>query len=233
VAGEDAQAQERLLRALAEQLKLPLLQIARQAELAHAAEDIASLATISYVADTALRLVDGFLLSSEIGGQQRFELESVSVSSVLQDTAHKLAPLAKQNNCELELSLGGKYGPVMAHRQSLESALMLLGYSLIETRTVEDRRHRVVMAAHRSASGLVAGVFDNQPGLSTDMFRRGQALYGNARSSMPAMSGSSGAGVFVADNLLRAMEAPLHVARHHKLTGLATTLHQSSQLSLV
>jgi hypothetical protein len=224
---------ERLLRALAEQLKLPLLQIARTAEFAHETGDTTSLASISYIAETALRFVDGFLLSADRSAQEVFELEPVSVSSILNDTAHKLAPLAKQNNCDIEISLHGKYGPVMAHTASLESALMLLGYGMIEARTSEKQRHRVILAAHKSIGGLVAGVFDNQPGLSADMFRRGQALYGSARQTMPAASATNGASVFVADTLFKAMAAPLHVARHDKLTGLAATLHPSSQMQLV
>lgn len=226
----DTGSDERLLRALAEQIKLPLLQIARTAEL----NDPAYLSVISTVADTALSLVDGFLLSTERKAQGSLELEPVSLSSVLNDTAHKLDYWAKQNDCDIEVRLSGKYVPVMAHEQSLQSALMLLGYSLIEARTPERSRHQIVLAAHRSPhGGLVAGVFDNQPGLSTDVFRRGRALYGSARQTMPAVTSTTGAGVFVADALLRTMEAPLHVARHNRLTGLAGTFHQSSQLQLV
>src|SRR5688500_1971686 len=224
---------ERLLRALAEQLKLPLLQIARTAEFAAETGDTKSLTSISYIAETALRLVDGFLLSVDRHTQEILHLEPVSVSSILQDTAHKLAPLAKQNNCDIEISLHGRYAPVMAHQESLEAALMLLGYGMIETRTSEKSRHTVVLAAHKSVKGLVAGVFDNQPGLSADMFRRGRALYGSARQAMPVASADNGASVFVADALFKAMEAPLHVARHNKLAGLAATLHPSSQMQLV
>lgn len=227
------QADERLLNALAEQLKMPLLQISRQAELAYGSGDTTSLATISYVADTALKLIDGFLLSTESDVRELFELEPVSVSSVLQDTANNLSQLAKQNECDIDISLSGRYGPVMAHKKSLESALMLLGYSLIETRTAESSRHQVVFAVHRRKGGLVTGVFDNQPGLSNDMFRRGKALYGSSKQALPTLTGSNGAGVFIANSLLSAMEAPLHVARHNKLTGLAATLHPSSQLQLV
>jgi len=226
-------ADERLLRAVAEQLKLPLLQIARQAEMAAESGDAASLYSISFIADNALRMVDGFLLSASHGEGYTIELEPVSVSSVLQDTAHKLTPLAKQNKCELEVSLAGKYGPVMAHKKNLESALLILGTSLIENRTSEIPYHQVVFAAHRSTRGLVTGVFDNQPGMSADMLRRGKALHGSARQPLPTVSGMNGAGVFIADSLLAAMETPLHIARHHKLTGLAATLHPSGQLQLV
>lgn len=229
----EGNAEERLLKALAEQLKLPLLQIARQAELARGEADTVSLEQIGYIADTALRLVDGFLLSTDLQGDKQLRLEPVSLSSALTDVAHRLEPLAKQNDCDISVSLSGKYAPAMAHRESLDSALMLLGYSLIEGRSGSGKRHEVVLGAHRSSNGLVAGIFDNQPGLSTDILRRGRALHGTARQSMPPAIATNGAGVFVADSLLRAMAAPLHVARHHKLTGLAATFHQSGQLQLV
>lgn len=222
---------ERLLRALAEQFKLPLLQIARQAELANDPNK-PQLASIGSIADMTLRLVDGFLLSVE-RGQQELELAPVSVSSMLYDTAQLLQPIARQHDCEIEVHLSGKYGPAMAHEKSLKTALMLLGYSLIEARTAETETHRLVLAAHRSSKGLVAGLFDNQPGLSTDMFRRGRALYGHARQAMPSVGSGSGAGIFVADSLLKSMAAPLHLARHHTLTGLATTLIPSKQLQFV
>lgn len=226
-------AQERLLRALAEQLKLPLLQIAREAELAHAAQDSSALGTISYTADMALRLVDSYLLSVQLQALPSLELEPVSVSAVLQDTAHRLNQLAKQYDCDLEVHLSGKYEPVMAHRQSLESAFATLGYAFIEAAPHEDVKHRVVLGAHRSTHGLVAGIFGSQEGLNTDMLRRGKALFGSARQSMPGLSPAAGAGIFVADSLLKSMETQLHLSRHNKLSGLAATLIPSQQLSLV
>lgn len=234
MASVQSEADERLLRALAEQLKLPLLQIARMAEFAYKTGDSSQLASITSIAETALRFVDGYLLSADRQSQEVFQLEPVSVSSILNDTAHKLTPLAKQNGCDIELSLHGKYRPVMAHPESLSSALMLLGYGMMSTRAVDEKeRHRVVLAAHKSAAGLVAGVFDNQPGLSADIFRRGRALYGSARQSMPTANGTNGASVFIADALFKSMEAPLRVARHDRFTGLAATLQPSTQMSIV
>lgn len=224
-------ADERLLRALAEQLKLPLLQIARQAELSSTGQN-ADLQSITSIAEMSLRLIDGFLLTTN-QGQEALKLEPVSVSSLLYDTAEMLRPLASQYECELDVNLSGKYGPVMANEKSLRTAFMLLGYSLIETRTNESTRHQLVLAAHSSARGLVAGLFDNQPGLTNDMLRRGRALYGHARQALPSISANAGAGIFVADTLLKSMAAPLHLARHNSLTGMATTLVPSKQLQLI
>lgn len=233
MAGAERDMDDRLFWALTEQLKMPLIQIARQAELARVTGDMTGLSTIQYVADTTLRLLDGYQLGQTQLSQLEPELSPVSVSSILQDTAHKLYPLARQNNCEIEVSLAGKYGPVMAHRESLESALLLLGYALLEARGSGDNRHQVVLAAHKTRHGLSTGVFDNQSGLTAGMFRRGRALYGAAKQAIPSVSGANGASIFVADSLFRSMETPLRVARHKSLTGLAATMHLSSQLRLI
>jgi hypothetical protein len=227
------EAQERLLRALAEQLKLPLLQIAREAELAGQSHDPKVLGSISYTADMALRLVDSYLLSIQLQSLPVLELEPVSVSAMLQDTAHQLNQLAKQYDCELEVHLSGKYEPVMAHRQSLESAFATLGYAFIESAPSADQAHKIILGAHRSNRGLVAGIFGSQEGLSADTLKRGMALFGNARQAVPALASTSGAGIFVADTLLKNMETSLQISRHNKLSGLAATLIPSQQLSLV
>jgi hypothetical protein len=215
---------ERLLQAMAEELKLPLLQIARQAELSNQKE-------IELSATQALWFVDSYLLSQQLLQQPRLELEPVAVSAVLQDVAHLLDGLAKQYNCGLELQISGRYMPAMAHRQALQTALIGLGSSLITAS--QDKKPHLILAAHRTRTGIVAGVFSQTEGLSQAVYQRGRDLYGKARQPMQEFTSHSGAGIFVAAELLGSMESALRVARHHKLTGLAATLQQSRQLVLV
>lgn len=221
------------MRVLAQQLKTPLLQIARQAELATITQTPDAYQSIRYTADMALRLVDSYLLSIETGNLLTLQLEPVSISATLQDTAHQLLPLSKHYGCELEVHLSGKYGPVMAHRRSLEFALITLAQVFIESTPDQSRKHHVILGAHKSASGLVAGIFGNQQGINADMLRRGRALFGTAEQNLPGLSPAAGAGVFVADALLSGMDAPLHISRHNTLAGLAATLVPSRQLQLV
>ena len=228
----DESAHERLLRALAEQLKLPLLQIAREAEFAETIHDVSALKSISYTADMALRLVDSYLLSVQLQALPALDLEPVSVSAMLQDTAHRLNAFAKQYECDIEVHLSGKYEPIMGHAQSLEAAYATLGYAFIES-VPSDNKHKIVLGAHRSRNGLVAGIFGNNEGLNADAYRRGLALFGTARQPLPGLSASAGAGIFVADSLLKNMETSLKVSRHNNLSGLAATLLPSHQLALV
>lgn len=226
-------ANDRLLRAVAEQLKLPLLQIVHLADLMQSSQEESDLRNVRYVAQTALQLVDGFLLSADSLNQEVFQLEPVSIASVLNDTAHKLTPMARQNECKLELSVKGRYEPVMANHRFLESALMLLGYGMIESRSADSDNRQVLLAAHKSNRGLVAGVFDDLPAIGIDSLRRGRALFGDTRQPVPSAFSSSSASIFVADALFRAMETTLYPARHRRFTGLAATFHLSTQLSIL
>jgi hypothetical protein len=215
---------DRLLAAMAEELKLPLLQIARQAELSQQTD-------IELSATQALWFVDSYLLSQQLLRQSSLDLEPVAVSAVLQDAAHALEGLARQYNCKLELQISGRYLPAMAHRQALQTALVGLGSSLITAS--QEKQPRLILAAHRTNGGVVAGVFSRSEGLSQAVFQRGRSLYGKARQPMQEFTSHSAAGVFVAAELLDSMETTLRVAKHHKLTGLAATLQQSRQLVLV
>lgn len=230
--GEEFADQERLLRALAEQLKSPLMRIARSAELCLMTDAAPDLRDIEYTADMTLRLIDSYLLSVHLQAIPSLDLEPLSVQAVMQDTAHRLGRLADQYNCDVRVHSSGRHSLVMGHKGGLESAMMSLGYAFIESVPVNDVRHTVVLGMHGSARGLVAGVFGEQP-MTGDALRRARALYGRALQSFPKSLSANGAGVFVADALMRSMHAPLRTARHQRLNGLATTLLPSNQLQLV
>jgi len=227
---------ERLLQALAEQIKLPLLQIARRAELARLSSDTSLVESIELTADSALRLIDNYLLSTKLARvQNSLQLEPVSIAAVLNETAHELSKLAAQYECELELHLSGRYMPIMAHRAGLEAALTSLGYVFIEAQSIRSHKHRPVikLAAHRSKYGIVAGMFADLEGLSRDMYQRGRGLYGHTPQPLTQLVSTSGVGVFVADSLLKTMSTRLRLAHHQKLSGLAATFTPTNQLSLV
>lgn len=228
----------RLLQVLVEHMKLPLLQVARHAELARLGGDAQSqLDAIELTADTALRLLDNYLLSHKLARQRgNLELEPVALSAALYDTAHELSKLADRYQCQLEVHLSGRYEPVLAHRLGLEAALISLGYVFIEAQNTDKANQGpaiIKLAAHRGKNGIVAGIFTGAEGFSVDVYRRAHELYGHARRALPELTAGSGAGVFVADSLLDTMSTRLRVAHHQKLSGLAATFATSKQLQLV
>lgn len=228
-------ASQRLLRVIAQELKLPLLQIARQAELAglDATQQGSILQNIELSAQQALWFVDGYLLAEQLSQQINLSLEPITVASVLNDTAHSLDGLAKLHGCELRLSLKGRYGPVMAHRRGLQAALAGLATTLISNLGEPSQHSVLTLAAHKSHQGIVAGIFSTNDKLSQAALHRGRQLYGQSAQPLQTFSAQPSAGVFMADMLLTAMQTRLRVAQHHKLTGLAATLPLSRQLALV
>lgn len=214
-----------LLTAMAEDLKLPLLQIARSSELIGMKEQ-------QRTAEMAMRLIDGYILGLQTDTQMNLELEPVTLSSVLYDVAEELVPLAKQAGYELEIAVSGKLGPVMGNRRVLQHAFTLLGYELLQA-AEDEEKPRFTLATHGTKGGVVAGVYTNNTRLTSDAMRRARALVGSAHQILPVGSASNGAGIFIADNLIKSLASTLRVTRYHKQAGLAATFLQSQQLKLV
>ncbi len=227
---------QQLLLSLTEQLKLPLLQIARTAELEALSPAQDNISHIRITADNALRLIDNYALGVRMAGENAgyFQAEAVSVSSVLYDVAAELAPLAKTYDVALDIDLGGRYGPVTANRRGLEAALVSLGSALIEALpALEVPQLRLQLSAHRCRYGIVTGMYSNVRQLSTDALRQGRRLHGYARQPLTSVSAGSAAGVFVADALLHGMDTQLMASKYRNLYGLGAVLQPNPQLQLI
>jgi hypothetical protein len=89
------------------------------------------------------------------------------------------------------------------------------------------------LATHRCRYGVVAGLYSDTESLSGEALRQGRRLHGNSRQPLLGLTHTAGAGVFVADSLLRAMQLELKVSRHNRLYGLGAVLQPNQQLQLV
>lgn len=224
-----------LLLSVVEYLKLPLTQIARRAEL-EADNKQASLSDIRLTADAATQLLDNYILGVQLATQEATlnDTEPVAISSVLYKAEQRLRPIAKAYGVELEMKLDGKYGPVMTHRRGLEAALTSLGYALIEALPAQEAPQlKLQLSAHRCRYGIVAGLYCDVEQVTTEALRTGRQLYGHARQPLNTVSHTSGAGIFVADAILHAMQSQLTTSRHRNLYGLGVVLPLNPQLSLV
>lgn len=229
-------AGNQLLTSVAEQLKLPLVNIARRTELAQLTGDIqpVELHAIHTQAMAALTLVDSYMLGLELlRNQETLNLEPVSISSMLTEAAHALDGYAKQYKVVIELEIAGKYGPVLGHRAGIKAALISLGHELIEIQAAHTQSARLTLAATRNAHGIAAGIYSDYEELQAAHWRRALELCGRARQPFTALTAGSGAGIFVADIILQAMAARLRVGRYHRQRGLVTVLRSSPQLELV
>lgn len=228
-------SQQALLRSIAEQLKMPLMYIARQAEFFKTEETITpnTLSDMQTNADMALRLVDSYILGLDLATKPLpLELEPVSISATLFDVAHDLTPLLKQRNTELQLVLAGKYGEVMAHRRGLVSALYSVGSVLSEIEPLDNEKQTIKIVAHRSVHGIVAGMYVDKR-TPVPQFKRDKSITNRARQPFADSVAQNGAGVFVADAIFASMNTKLRFGRFRGNHGLAATLQPNKQLQLV
>ena len=179
--------QGRLLRTLAEELKLPLMQIARLAELARITGEQKQIEQAEVLADTTLKLLDSYVLSTQtMLGQQMLHLEPVSLSATLYDTAQYLHKLAKLYDCDIDLSVKGKFGLVMAHPGALQSAMMSLGYSFINAVSGLEKKGKaeIILSAKRNQHGVATGIYTSNQEIGSTLMKQAKELYGVARQPM-------------------------------------------------
>lgn len=228
---------QQLLLSVAEELKLPLQQIAGAAEKIQLVgeSDAETNRLILDTASSALKLIDNYVLGVRLSLEPaHLNIEAVSVSSVLYDVGEQLHAMACNYDVELELNICGKYGPVVANRQGLQAALVSLGMALIEAMpAMENQQLKLQLATHRSRYGVVAGVYSSARQVSTQALSLGRKLQYNSRQPLVNLTHTSGAGVFIANNILKAMDLNLTASRHHRLYGLGTVLQSNNQLQLV
>lgn len=228
-------SQSVVLRSVAEQLKTPLMVIARQVELQQLTQNTAEMSSMGAQARTALILIDSYLLGLDLLTQGiEMQLEPISLSALTYDVAHELSPLANQYNTDIVLDVAGKYGQVMAHTSALRAALHGIGSVMTEMVSVEPGRQSIKLAVHKQKNGLVVGVYTNSGSNIQDSLRQvRQSRVEFARQSVAQVTGNSGAGLLVADALMEAMQIPLRAGRYKKQQGLAVTLLPSQQLQFI
>lgn len=221
-----------LLRSLADELKLPLLQIARTAELAETGQPAGRLRVIETTAANAMRLIDGYLLVTALGEQPQLDLAPVSVTATLYDVAQDLYELSKLYDTGIDIKVKGSVGQVMAHAEGLRTAIASLAYTLL-TGGLKGQKQTITLLASRGKQGITAGVVSSYAQVTSEDLQAARELYGKASQPAGGITQNSGVGLYLADNLFSAMESPLRVIKSGRKTGLAATLTLSQQLALL
>ncbi len=224
-----------LLKAVAEDMKLPLLEISHAAELTQMTGTISKdmLQTIEQGAHAALGLLDSYMLGLQLAEeQQTLELEPVALSSVLYDTAHSLERYAKPYGVIIESQVSSQ-NLVMAHQVGLRAALLNLGKVILKAQSPERKLPTIKLVVRSTASGISTGIYSDITPLSPVALRQASQLYGRARQPLIWLSDGSAAGIFIASSILKAMSGYLRTSHYRKQAGLAVILPPSHQLQLV
>ena len=222
----------RLLAALVEELKLPLVQIVHKSQLARLTGDIEELKEVEVTAQASLKLLDSYLLTTQsLLSQQQLDLQPVSVDATMHDAVHYLSDIARLYDCELSVKTSRRLGLVMAHPDGLRAALIALTYSLI---TSSQSKNKIILDAHSKEGGIEAGVFNQQIPLKQSALQQAKKLYGRAKQPFASVSHSSGAGIYIAEYLFEAMAGSNLLAKQKNQNfGLCSVMVRSHQLSLL
>lgn len=218
---------DRLLMALAEQLKTPLVQIAQLAEL-----DSADPLAIQSLTTHALRSIDAFLQAEQ---QTVLDLEPVSIGAVLYDVANELTPLAQQWGVKLHIDERMRSMPVMAQQTALHTVITLLGGVLIQSQSQPNvvQQPELILGCHRTKGGVVVGAFANHAPVSAIGLANVRALYGRASQPLSDSGLQGAASIMLADKITAQLQSVLKAYRHTSLSGLGTLLVPSKQLRLL
>jgi hypothetical protein len=221
----------RLLYALAEELKLPFMQVARNAELGQITKSIDHYKNIETTADATIKLLDSYVLSTQTLIQQvPLELSPMPVTSILYEVGQQLDRLTKLYNAKVDIVVEGKCGLVMAHKEALFAAISSLAYTFI---CASQQQTQVTLFARKEDNRIIAGVLSSQSTINKKSLELARKLYGNARQPYPSVTHNQGAGLYVADSLFGAMESDLYFSRLGKSRGFLAPFQLSRQLALL
>ncbi len=233
----DIQSQEQLFINVAEGISHTLLQVNRLSEIARTEapeHQTTRWQTIQDVTAASLALLEGYAMTLRLQqGMESPVVAPVATAVLLRDTAHLLAPYAKQYGVQIELDVSSKLGPILSDRLVLQSALVSLGQVFIMAHAETEQPKPIRLAAHKTRYGIVVGLYGYGIEMSSAALRRARTLRGKAFQPYSQLVSGPASGVFVADGLLHSVAAQLHAARYHNVAGLAVTIPACNQLQLI
>lgn len=226
-----------LLKSVAEELRLPLVQISRLAELSRSsANDLSSdMKTIESSADLALQLLESYILGVELSDNQReIELSPITVGAVMNDVAHQVHKIADQNNCDILLSIKTSK-PIMGNYEAIKMAYLNIAHSIIlaNNSQVDKKRKSIIFAVYGKGTKNMAGVYGNDVQINKTSWEKSMSMFHKTRQKIPEFSSINGSGFFVASSILESMSLSLHPSKYKGNKGLVAGFPLSQQLQLI
>lgn len=210
-------------RALAHELKYPLVEIARRAELS--AVSSVDMLSVQQSAEQALRLIDSYLLSAQSEyGQQQLELQPLTAGSILYDASLNLSTL------QIPVIIDDRaHDPIMSHRLGLTSFLELCAKVIGSY----ENAQRVVLRSFKTRSGEVGVGVLSEHIMHEDDLKIAQSLAGRAHMPLARLSSNAHVSLLIADNLSKALGGTMQVKKMGRMSGFVTTLPRSEQFALL
>lgn len=216
---------------LAEDLKTPFVRIATQLELLKASNP--ELKESLVIANSALHLIDSFVISSKIyTNQTALPLQPVSVKAVLYDCNQKMSNFAKLQQTKVDIDIQRGVGLAMANNIALTSAISSLMYSFLLNNQNENDQN-LVLSLKKYKQSIRVGVFSKGIDINSSTINIARKLSGVAGQLAPDFVHGSSAGILLADKILSRMNMTLRAVKERRAVGLAVDLVPSQQLKLL
>ncbi len=233
----DVDSSHILLKSVAEELRLPLVQISRLSEtsLARGGQLLEDMKLIESSADLALQLLESYILGLEFSNKQKqIDLSPITMGAVLNDVAHQIHKVANQNNCDIEVAIKTSH-PIMGNYEAIKLAYINIANSLITSHDANDskKRRSITFSVFGNGPRNIAGVYTQDLNISRLSWERSLAIFEKTRQKMPDFTSTNGSGFYVAHTILEAMSLTLVPSKHNGLKGLAAGFPLSHQLQLV
>ncbi|HEX5797032.1 MAG TPA: hypothetical protein VFX86_01430 [Candidatus Saccharimonadales bacterium] len=226
-------APDQLLRALARELKNPLILIARRSELEkNASNGPQAYETLQQTAENALQLIDSYMLMAQSEyGQRSLPLETVGIGSVVYEVVRDLTPHTKVR--EIDFATEVKAGDVMANREGLKAIIWCLCELMVAQNgdggQIKKKVRIKTMKQDRKVSISVLSSDMDITNSDIDAARRIQGMSHLAGGKLS----DSGIRLAIADVLTSSLGSRLKVRKINGLKGLCFELAGSRQLQLV
>lgn len=216
------------LLAAAHELKSPLVLIRQLALQLEDDGDSIAAERIRLTAERSLQLVEGLTRVARLD-DALFECEPITLSSLYDDVAHEMTPLARALGQDIQVIVPRGNMTAVGNRALLRSIMVGLCDNAL---THNNPSRAVVLGARRTSDRIVASVRDYGP--STAHLRDITRRLGTSPQPMSARPRSSGLGLLIAQQFADHMDGQLVMRRHRDVGAtFSLTLPASQQLSLL
>lgn len=217
-----------ILQNVAEDIKMPLTRILAHVQLANYGKQTER-EYVEVTASSAVRLIDSYLLSSQIyNQQQQLALEPVSMPAIMGDVVQQMSHFAKYQNKQLELIIGKKLNLAMASRRALHAALTTLLYSILQHGY--GGQSNIICSVSKHGSKIRCGIFNHVDNISSQTLSQIRRLHGRASRPAADLPHGTSSALALADGIISAMGSQLYVTKTRYGSGLVADFLPSTQL---
>jgi two-component system sensor histidine kinase KdpD len=188
---------------------------------------------LQLVSARTLRLVQHLTLSYRLEDDKQvafaFDLEPVNTREVCEQVLHELTPYAHEYNQELQFKAAARPQLVVANRDIMYDVVVNLVDNAIRHNT-PGKPVQVSALAH--ADHVRVNVHDSGVGVSKHDLNRLRESLGRELQPLSGHAGTSGLGLYIANQLATAMGGSLGLGRARQGTTFFANFLRSKQLSL-